>query len=319
MSIIAFFIRHNLRAPSGICPLCNKSWSPQLLLFNGQSQFPLRSQVCPRCLPSTKTLKLLLFAAAHVSFAMDVTDISSSSCSDKTSSGANATAATKLSTRPVTVEVQPPQNNHVVQQRCSAASTITSDYFSMKDATSVQQRMQQPKVFLAQHHNGGGQLPPPPVVPILQEPQIPRPEFIPPPPPQYDSRPLCDIEAELCRKLSCSGHTCHSQDSLNSAYTDDDIEEEDEDVEEEEERGYYHIMPRKSEVAPESCDPCVESHSCQTYEDHATQTEDEESDAENGKEANAFPPYGECCQQKFCQTASTLDGQCDYWKSKIPQ
>ena len=42
---------------------------------------------------------------------------------------------------------------------------------------------------------------------------------LPPPPPQYnDSRPLCEIEADLCRKLSCGGQ-CHSQDSLNSGYS----------------------------------------------------------------------------------------------------
>ena len=62
---------------------------------------------------------------------------------------------------------------------------------------------------------------------------------LPPPPPQYnDSRPLCEIEADLCRKLSCGGQ-CHSQDSLNSGYSDEEDELEDED-------GYYHIMPRKS-------------------------------------------------------------------------
>ena len=143
---------------------------------------------------------------------------------------------------------------------------------------------------------------------------------LPPPPPQYnDSRPLCELEADLCRKLSCGGQ-CHSQDSLNnSGYSD--VEEEDEELledcvdvaEAEEEDGYYHIMPRTNHhqhnqhglvVAANSAAAArgnhhvghqllnpecnntsqIESHSCQTnYEDHATQTEDE-SEADSGAE-----------------------------------
>jgi hypothetical protein len=85
----------------------------------------------------------------------------------------------------------------------------------------------------------------------------------------------------LCRKLSCSGHTCNSQDSLNSAYSEDD-----------EEPGYYHIMPRKSNLDCSSL--AIESHSCQTYEDHATQTEDEdeEDDLKDDDDDPSFPPYG---------------------------
>ena len=70
----------------------------------------------------------------------------------------------------------------------------------------------------------------------------------------------------MCRKLSCSGHTCNSQeDSFNSAYTEDEEDEEE----------YYHL--RK---ANRDCNNRIESHSCQTYEDHATQTEDEDSESE---------------------------------------
>ena len=98
---------------------------------------------------------------------------------------------------------------------------------------------------------------------------------IPPPPPQYDTSLHVTAEADLCRKLSCSGHTCNSQeDSLNSAYSED----EEEDIEEEE---YYHL-PKTNQ--PADCNSsslgAIESHSCQTYEDHATQTEDEDSEAE---------------------------------------
>ena len=102
---------------------------------------------------------------------------------------------------------------------------------------------------------------------------------IPPPPPQYDTS-LHHVEvaaaADLCRKLSCSGHTCNSQeaDSLNSAaYTDED----DDDVEaEEEEEAYYHLPKTNQDCSSLA----IESHSCQTYEDHATQTEDEDSENE---------------------------------------
>ena len=107
----------------------------------------------------------------------------------------------------------------------------------------------------------------------------PAPDF-PPPPPQYDtSLPEHDLEsADLCRKLSCSGHTCNSQeaDSLNSAaYTDDDDDDEGEDDEEAEE-AYYHLPKTNQECSSLA----IESHSCQTYEDHATQTEDEDSENE---------------------------------------
>ena len=156
---------------------------------------------------------------------------------------------------------------------------------------------------------------------------------LPPPPPQYnDSRPLCELEADLCRKLSCGGQ-CHSQDSLNNSGYSDVEEEDDEELEdvaeaeeeEEEEDGYYHIMPRKNHhqhnphgmavttasaaaaarghhvLNPECNNSQIESHSCQTnYEDHATQTEDESEadsgadDQENLKDEAAvlFPPYG---------------------------
>ena len=125
---------------------------------------------------------------------------------------------------------------------------------------------------------------------------------LPPPPPQYnDSRPLCELEVDLCRKLSCGGQ-CHSQDSLNSGYSD--IEEEDLEAEElegaeVEENGYYHIMPRKNIANNDQCP--IESHSCQTnYEDHATQTEDEDDDYseaerlahEELKDEAVFPAYG---------------------------
>ena len=56
---------------------------------------------------------------------------------------------------------------------------------------------------------------------------------------------------------------------MNSAYSDDSEENE-------EEEEYYHL--RK---ANQDCNSlAIESHSCQTYEDHATQTEDEDSDNE---------------------------------------
>ena len=102
----------------------------------------------------------------------------------------------------------------------------------------------------------------------------PPPDF-PPPPPQYDtSLPEHDLESgDLCQKLSCSGHTCNSQeaDSLNSApYTDD------EDDEEEAEEAYYHLPKTNQDCSSLA----IESHSCQTYEDHATQTEDEDSENE---------------------------------------
>ena len=107
----------------------------------------------------------------------------------------------------------------------------------------------------------------------------PPPDF-PPPPPQYDTSlpDHTDLESagDLCRKLSCSGHTCNSQeaDSLNSAaYTDED----DDDVEaEEEEEAYYHLPKTNQDCSSLA----IESHSCQTYEDHATQTEDEDSENE---------------------------------------
>ena len=89
---------------------------------------------------------------------------------------------------------------------------------------------------------------------------------LPPPPPQYDTK-----ESELCRKLSCSGHTCNSQeDSLNSAYTDEEEEEG------EGEEGYYQLRRKPNQEGHHSL--AIESHSCQTYEDHATQTEDEEDE-----------------------------------------
>ena len=83
--------------------------------------------------------------AAHVSFAIDVTDMSSS-CSDKASSAAAATSAATQQTSVVVVSqngggnpkmvTKPPVNTIVVNHdanvnRSSATSTITSDYFSM--------------------------------------------------------------------------------------------------------------------------------------------------------------------------------------------
>ena len=104
---------------------------------------------------------------------------------------------------------------------------------------------------------------------------------LPPPPPQYDTK-----DSDLCRKLSCSGHTCNSQeDSLNSAYTDED--EEDEEDGEEDEEEYYHL--RKPPNHQECHSLAIESHSCQTYEDHATQTEDEEDEEDVSEEAEALP------------------------------
>ena len=72
--------------------------------------------------------------------------------------------------------------------------------------------------------------------------------------------------------MSCSGHTCNSQeaDSLNSAaYTDEDDEAE-------EEEAYYHLPKTNQDCSSLA----IESHSCQTYKDHATQTEDEDSENE---------------------------------------
>merc|ERR1712241_1314266 len=61
---------------------------------------------------------------------------------------------------------------------------------------------------------------------------------------------------------------------------------EDEDGED----GYYHIMPRKTMNHPD-CNSQIESHSCQTYEDHATQTEDEDDEEDEGdiSEEEALP------------------------------
>lgn len=148
------------------------------------------------------------------------------------------------------------------------------------------------------HHILLGELPPPaaastlmpsPIAAIQQQ----NPDFIiPPPPPQYDTSSPVDVEAgtatenetssDLCRKLSCSGHTCNSQeDSFNSVYTDDDEDEEE----------YYQI--RKTNQDCNSL--AIESHSCQTYEDHATQTEDEDSENEqhlirHGKQPTTADP-----------------------------
>ena len=112
----------------------------------------------------------------------------------------------------------------------------------------------------------------------------PAPDF-PPPPPQYDtSLPEHDLESgDLCRKLSCSGHTCNSQeaDSLNDSAPYSDCDEEDceelVDCEDEaEEEAYYHLPKTNQDCSSLA----IESHSCQTYEDHATQTEDEDSENE---------------------------------------
>ena len=88
--------------------------------------------------------------------------------------------------------------------------------------------------------------------------------------------------------MSCSAHTCNSQeDSLNSAYTDEDDEEEGEDEGEEDEEGYYQLCKPNQDCHSLA----IESHSCQTYEDHATQTEDEEDeeDERDISEEEALP------------------------------
>ena len=66
-----------------------------------------------------------------------------------------------------------------------------------------------------------------------------------------------------------------------------DDEEEGEDEGEEDEEGYYQL--RKPNQDCHSL--AIESHSCQTYEDHATQTEDEEDeeDERDISEEEALP------------------------------
>lgn len=250
----------------------------------------------------------------HVSFAMDVTDMSSS-CSDKTSS--QAEQANNSNKHAVTVNATTTNNTSsvgglnkttltvIAQEGSSAAwpsttSTTELDYYSNNgchngsDANGMgplenvfpPTNLQAGQSVLlntapqqsSSKSNG---------IPFSQAPDnrhLPptysdtvQSSAPPPPPPQYDTgncSSLSEAETQLCRKLSC-GHTCDSQESLNSGYSDEEDEDEEED---EMEPGYYHIMPRKH---TNECSYANESQSCQTFEDHATQTEDEDDGEED--------------------------------------
>ena len=254
---------------------------------------------------------------------------------------ANGSAASAAVTQhpPAPAHVFPPHHHH-------SAVTTTTLYPHVVDVVPTPREHRDGDISDLQHHHhphqSSRQQPLSSSNDVFYASDMP----LPPPPPQYnDSRPLCELEVDLCRKLSCGGQ-CHSQDSLNnSGYSD--VEEEDEELEDvldvaeaEEEDGYYHIMPRKNHhqhnqhglavaaaarghhvgqlLNPECNNSQIESHSCQTnYEDHATQTEDE-SEADSGAEdqedlkdeaAVLFPPYGKSPVLPHC---ATVDPERDF-------